>query len=254
MGDCDSSHVHAPLPPTAKKSNKIRDIVRLQQMLKKWKKAATATKNNNNNNNHNNNNHNSDVAAPITVNNNNNSNSKTSTKGLNKFLKKTLSFSDISSQGEEVDVVKKGYLAVWVGRDDQDGMKKFVIPTDYLAHQAFSVLLRDAEEEFGFQQEGILKIPCDVPLFEEILRMLSDNNNKKQNQRPTLKSSSSTSSFFLHEQDHQPPPPPPESLLNQCSSPLHQHGRRSNNNSTTFDSQLKTPPTTPTHHLPLYCR
>lgn len=227
QGD-SSSDVQAPLPPTAKKSNKIRDIVRLQQMLKKWKKAATATKNNDNNN------KNDDVAAPISNNNN-----KTSTKGLNKFLKKTLSFSDISSQqGQEVDVVKKGYLAVWVGRDDEDGMKKFVIPTDYLAHEAFSVLLRDAEEEFGFQQEGILKIPCDIPLFEEILRRMMPDNNKKHSQRPTLKSSSSTSSFFLYEQDQQQPPP---EFLNQCSSPLHQHGS-------------KTPPTTPTHHLPLYCR
>ncbi|KAF5767052.1 putative small auxin-up RNA [Helianthus annuus] len=226
MGDL--SHVNQVPPPT-KKSNKIRDIVRLQQMLKKWKKAATATKNNNDNNNNNN------AAAPITTNNN-----KTTTKGLNKFLKKTLSFSDISSssssqqQGQE-DVVKKGYLAVWVGRDE-GGMKKFVIPTDYLAHQAFSVLLRDAEEEFGFQQEGILKIPCDVPLFEKILRMMSDN--KKQNQRPTLKSSSSTSSFFLYEQDQKPQQP--DQLLNHCSSPAPPH--------------INTPPTTPTHNLPLYCR
>ncbi|KAD0708999.1 hypothetical protein E3N88_43824 [Mikania micrantha] len=231
----DSPHVNVPFPPTTKKSNKIRDIVRLQQMLKKWKKAATATKNSN-------------VVAP------DNNNNKTTTKGLNKFLKKTLSFSDISSssQGQEADVVKKGYLAVCVGRDE-DGMKKFVIPTDYLANQAFSVLLREAEEEFGFQQEGILKIPCDVPLFEKILRMMSDN--KKQHQRPTLKSSSSTSSFFLYNQqeleDQQHQQPQPE-LLNHCSSPApphhHHHG------SSIFDSQLKTPPTTPTHHLPLYCR
>ncbi|XP_076955141.1 uncharacterized protein LOC143629877 [Bidens hawaiensis] len=207
MGDVNGP---PPSPAPTKKSNKIRDIVRLQQMLKKWKKAASATKNNNNNDNDNDNR--SNAAAP-------NTNSKTTTKGLNKFLKKTLSFSDISSsQGAQEDiVVKKGYLAVWVGRDE-DAMKKFVIPTDYLAHQAFSVLLRDAEEEFGFQQEGILKIPCDVPLFERILSLLSDN--KKHH--PTLKSSSSTSSFFLYDQDQQS-----------------QHG----------SSTLKTPPTTP-----LYCR
>ncbi|XP_076942431.1 uncharacterized protein LOC143612291 [Bidens hawaiensis] len=205
MGDVNGP---PPSPAPTKKSNKIRDIVRLQQMLKKWKKAATTTKNNNNDDNNNGNNDNN-VAAPV-------NNNKPATKGLNKFLKKTLSFSDISnSQGAQEDiVVKKGYLAVWVGRDE-DAMKKFVIPMDYLAHQAFSVLLRDAEEEFGFQQEGILKIPCDVPLFERILSMLSDN--KKHH--PTLKSSSSTSSFFLYDQDQQP------------------------------SSTLKTPPTTP-----LYCR
>ncbi|GJZ92943.1 auxin-responsive protein SAUR72-like protein [Tanacetum coccineum] len=189
-------------------------------MLKKWKKAATVSKNNNNNN---------AAVAPAAT---------SSTKGLNKFLKKTLSFSDISSSVQE-DVVRKGYLAVWVGRDE-DAMKKFVIPTDYLAHQAFSVLLRDAEEEFGFQQEGILKIPCDIPLFEEILKMMStsSNDNKK-----LLKSSSSTSSFFLYEQEQQPQSEP---------APHNYHQIRS---SAAFDSKLKsTPPTTPAHNLPLYCR
>ncbi|KAI3521698.1 hypothetical protein L1887_11170 [Cichorium endivia] len=218
----ESSH----LPPTVpKKSNKIRDIVRLQQMLKKWKKTATSKNNKDDNG-----------VVPATTN-------KTTTKGLNKFLKKTLSFSDLSSTTGQEDVVKKGYLAVWVGRDE-DAMKKFVIPTDYLTHQAFSVLLRDAEEEFGFQQEGILKIPCDVPLFENILMMMTDN--KKQ--RPILRSSSSTSSFFLYDEDQQQ-----SEKLNTFTSSTpptrHQTHRRSS-----FDSQLKTPPTTPTHNLPLYCR
>ncbi|KAL4583987.1 hypothetical protein LXL04_008575 [Taraxacum kok-saghyz] len=211
------------LPPQPKKSNKIRDIVRLQQMLKKWKKTATSKNNNDNDDN---------GVAP-----------KTATKGLNKFLKKTLSFSDISgTQGQE-DVVRKGYLAVWVGRDE-DAMKKFVIPTDYLTHQAFSLLLRDAEEEFGFQQEGILKIPCDIPLFENILKTMTEN--KKQQQRPTLKSSSSTSSFFLYDEDNQQ-----SEQLNRCTNSSTPPPRRRSSN---FDAQLKTPPTTPSHHLPLYCR
>nr|GEU89715.1 auxin-responsive protein SAUR72-like [Tanacetum cinerariifolium] len=218
MADNSSS----ALPPTNKKSsNKIRDIVRLQQMLKKWKKAATVSKNNNNNN----------AAAASTI-------STGGTKGLNKFLKKTLSFSDISSSVQE-DVVRKGYLAVWVGRDEDD-MKKFVIPTDYLAHQAFSLLLRDAEDEFGFQQEGILKIPCDIPLFEEILKTISTNTNDNKKQ---LKSSSSTSSFFLYEQEQPQSEPAPHNYHHQIRS------------SAAFDSKLKTtPPTTPAHNLPLYCR
>nr|GEZ88967.1 auxin-responsive protein SAUR72-like [Tanacetum cinerariifolium] len=213
MADISSS----ALPPTNKKSsNKIRDIVRLQQMLKKWKKAATVSKNNNNAA--------AGPSAPAA------STISTGTKGLNKFLKKTLSFSDISSSVQE-DVVRKGYLAVWVGRDEDD-MKKFVIPTDYLAHQAFSLLLRDAEDEFGFQQEGILKIPCDISLFEEILKTISTNTNDNKKQ---LKSSSSTSSFFLYEQEQQSQSEP--------ASHNYHHQIRS---SAAFDSKLKTtPPTTP---------
>jgi SAUR family protein len=49
-------------------------------------------------------------------------------------------------------------------------MRRFVIPTEYLKHPAFAALLQEAEEEFGFQQEGLLRIPCDVPAFEAILR------------------------------------------------------------------------------------
>ncbi|XP_039138913.1 auxin-responsive protein SAUR71-like [Dioscorea cayenensis subsp. rotundata] len=124
-------------------SNKITEIVRLQQMLKKWKKLAVAPK----------------------------SNSKKSIK----FLKKTLSFSDTSSASSEMsgghDHVPKGFLAVCVGEE----MRRFVIPTEYLSHRAFELLLREAEEEFGFQQEGVLRIPCEVSFFETILKVVEKN-------------------------------------------------------------------------------
>ncbi|XP_010928766.1 auxin-induced protein 6B-like [Elaeis guineensis] len=120
----------------SKKANKITEIVRLQQMLKKWKKLAVAPK----------------------------SNSKSI-----KFLKRTLSFSDTSSASS--GDVPKGYLAVCVGEE----MQRFVIPTEYLGHRAFAVLLREAEEEFGFQQEGVLRIPCEVSVFESILKVVEKN-------------------------------------------------------------------------------
>ncbi|XP_073011569.1 auxin-induced protein 6B-like [Typha latifolia] len=114
-----------------KASNKIAEIVRLQQMLKKWKKLAVAPK----------------------------SSSKSS-----KFFKRTLSFSDASQLSKEVP---KGFFAVCVGEE----MKRFVIPTEYLGHWAFADLLREAEEEFGFQHEGVLSIPCEVSVFESILKV-----------------------------------------------------------------------------------
>ncbi|EMS50945.1 hypothetical protein TRIUR3_13716 [Triticum urartu] len=51
-------------------------------------------------------------------------------------------------------------------------MRRFVIPTEYLGHWAFEELLREAEEEFGFRHEGALRIPCDVEVFEGILRLV----------------------------------------------------------------------------------
>ncbi|KAG2728426.1 hypothetical protein I3843_01G200600 [Carya illinoinensis] len=137
----------------SKKSNKIREIVRLQQILKKWKKLANAPKN-------------SSINTSIS--------SSTSTTNISngsksiKFLKRTLSFSDVA--GASTDVVPKGFLAVCVGKE----LKRFIIPTHYLGHQAFGILLREAEEEFGFQQEGVLKIPCEVSVFEKILKAVEE--------------------------------------------------------------------------------
>ncbi|TKY64707.1 Auxin-responsive protein SAUR72 [Spatholobus suberectus] len=127
----------------SKKSNKIREVVRLQQILKKWKKVAAASSNSS-------------------------ASSSASSKGI-KFLKRTLSFTDVSSSNN--DIVPKGFLAVCVGKE----LKRFVIPTDYLRHEAFEMLLQEAEEEFGFQQEGVLKIPCQVSVFEKILKAVEDN-------------------------------------------------------------------------------
>ncbi|MBA0778880.1 hypothetical protein Gotri_003170 [Gossypium trilobum] len=132
----------------SKKSNKIREIVRLQQLLKKWKKIA-------NNN-------------AITTNSSCTTTSSSTGSGSRsmKFLKRTLSFTDVSSL--TTSSPPKGFLAVSVGEE----RKRFVIPTEYLGHQAFRVLLRKAEEEFGFQQEGVLRIPCEVSVFEKILEMV----------------------------------------------------------------------------------
>ncbi|TMW99861.1 hypothetical protein EJD97_001836 [Solanum chilense] len=137
--------------------NKIRQIVRLQQLLKKWKKIA--------------------AASPSSTHLQRNTSSGTS---INKFLKKTLSFSDKedvnNSNSNNNNNVPKGCLAVLcVGKEEE---KRFVIPMDYLAHQSFQVLLREAEEEFGFQQQGILKIPCQISLFDKILKTIQSNKQQ----------------------------------------------------------------------------
>lgn len=143
----------------SKKSNKISDIVRLQQILKKWKKAANAPKNTNK------------TTTTTTTSSNNTSSASNggASKGL-KFIKRTLSFTDLSSSSSSSsnDHVPKGFLAVCVGKD----LKRYIIPTEYLSHHAFGILLREAEEEFGFQQEGVLKIPCEVSVFEKILKVV----------------------------------------------------------------------------------
>ncbi|TXG62396.1 hypothetical protein EZV62_013759 [Acer yangbiense] len=132
----------------SKKSNKIREIVRLQQILKKWRKLANSSKTSNSN--------------------------KNASKSI-KFLKRTLSLSDnsVRDTSNNSTSVPKGYLAVCVGEE----MKRFIIPTEYLSHQAFHILLREAEEEFGFQQTGVLRIPCEVSVFETILKMVEEKKD-----------------------------------------------------------------------------
>ncbi|CAN4089268.1 unnamed protein product [Withania somnifera] len=163
-------------------SNKIRQIVRLQQLLKKWKKIAATSPSSTYLQQRN--------STPAASNNNN---------SINKFLKKTLSFSDKD--------VPKGCLAVCVGRKEEEE-KRFVIPMDYLTHQSFQVLLREAEEEFGFQQQGILKIPCQVSLFEHILKTIQllppSTSNKRQSPLLDhhLSPATSTSSIIINDDNN----------------------------------------------------
>lgn len=97
-----------------------------------------------------------------------NNNSNSSSKIRTNFLKRAPALSEHEG-GSSNNVVPKGYLAVCVGLE----LRRFVIPTEYLSHQAFHKLLRETEEEFGFEQTGVLRIPCEVSVFESILKIVS---------------------------------------------------------------------------------
>ena len=144
-----------------KKSNKIREIVRLQQILKKWRKLANSSK--------------TTMVTPTAT-----ATVTSSASKSMKYLKRTLSLSE--REGGSSNVVPKGYLAVCVGEE----LKRFTIPTEYLGHQAFQILLREAEEEFGFQQTGVLRIPCEVAVFESILKMVEGKEDKFSSQECRL--------------------------------------------------------------------
>lgn len=181
---------------SSKKSNQISDIVKLKRMLKKWRKQANSSSNastTDDDNNNSSSNNNSTKKGSLSRNN--------SIKGIT-FLKRTLSFTDISTASSNV-VVPKGFLAVHVGEE----MKRFVIPTNYLSHIAFSALLKEAEEEFGFQQEGVLRIPCQVQVFENILKVVELNEPVRftRNIDGIVCGSSETQS--LSQSHHHPPSP-----------------------------------------------
>lgn len=67
--------------------------------------------------------------------------------------------------------VPKGYLAVYVGPE----LRRFIIPTSYLSHSLFKVLLEKAEEEFGFDHSGGLTIPCEIETFKYLLKCMENH-------------------------------------------------------------------------------
>ncbi|XP_059291186.1 protein SMALL AUXIN UP-REGULATED RNA 12-like [Lycium ferocissimum] len=85
--------------------------------------------------------------------------------------------------------VPSGHLAITVG----PSCKRFVVRATYLNHPMFKKLLSQAEEEYGFTNNGPLAIPCDEYLFEKLLRDLAkfDSANYKN------------TSLFVHFEDLQ---------------------------------------------------
>ncbi|RWR89274.1 auxin-responsive protein SAUR36 [Cinnamomum micranthum f. kanehirae] len=64
-------------------------------------------------------------------------------------------------------VVPKGHLAVYVGEKEAD-THRYLVPVIYFNHPLFAELLREAEEEFGFDHSGGITIPCRVAEFESV--------------------------------------------------------------------------------------
>ncbi|KAK6941246.1 Small auxin-up RNA [Dillenia turbinata] len=88
-----------------------------------------------------------------------------------------------SCQGPELPPdVPKGYLAVYVGPE----LRRFIIPTSFLSDPLFEVLLEKAEEEFGFNHNGGLTIPCEIETFKYLLKCIE--KKQKDQTDPDLNS------------------------------------------------------------------
>ncbi|KAI4370173.1 hypothetical protein MLD38_018548 [Melastoma candidum] len=59
----------------------------------------------------------------------------------------------------------KGSFAVYVGEE----RRRFVVPTGYLSHPLFRMLLEKSRDEFGFEQREGLLVPCSANTFREVL-------------------------------------------------------------------------------------
>ena len=59
----------------------------------------------------------------------------------------------------------EGHLPVYVG----DEMERFVVSAEFLNHPIFIKLLNKSAQEYGYEQQGVLRIPCHVLVFERVL-------------------------------------------------------------------------------------
>ncbi|GLJ24252.1 hypothetical protein SUGI_0462410 [Cryptomeria japonica] len=76
-----------------------------------------------------------------------------------------------SKREKDLGVVR-GFLPVYVG--EGGNMERFVIATHYLNHPLFVELLQSMGQEHGYHHQGGLTIPCEVVLFEHILKLVDD--------------------------------------------------------------------------------
>ncbi|CAJ2679423.1 hypothetical protein TSUD_63050 [Trifolium subterraneum] len=64
--------------------------------------------------------------------------------------------------------VPKGHFAVYVG----ENRSRYIVPISFLTHPEFQSLLRQAEEEFGFDHDMGLTIPCQEVVFQSLTSMI----------------------------------------------------------------------------------
>ncbi|CAK9323033.1 unnamed protein product [Citrullus colocynthis] len=66
----------------------------------------------------------------------------------------------------------RGCVALYVGEE----CRRFVVPTRFLCHPLFKMVLDKTYKEFGFDQKSGLVVPCTVFAFQEILNTIEANH------------------------------------------------------------------------------
>ncbi|WCJ37044.1 SAUR-like auxin-responsive protein family [Euphorbia peplus] len=64
--------------------------------------------------------------------------------------------------------VPEGHVPVYVG----DEMERFIVSAELLNHPIFIGLLNKSAQEYGYDQKGVLRIPCHVLVFERVMEAL----------------------------------------------------------------------------------
>ncbi|KAF3438257.1 hypothetical protein FNV43_RR21018 [Rhamnella rubrinervis] len=83
-------------------------------------------------------------------------------------------------------VVPEGHVPVYVG----DEMERFVVSAEVLNHPIFIELLNKSAQEYGYEQTGVLRIPCHVLVFERVLEALRLGHDQSRSLHDLLASHS----------------------------------------------------------------
>ena len=67
----------------------------------------------------------------------------------------------------------KGHFVVYVGNE----MKRFVVPTSYLKSPIFQQLLDKAAEEFGFDNQNGIVLPCEEATCNRLTAFLATHHS-----------------------------------------------------------------------------
>ena len=87
-------------------------------------------------------------------------------KGLSLFVHRRAALSYFN-ESVAPDDVREGYFAVLAVNGGET--KRFIVELDYLTDPEFLVLLDQAQEEYGFRQQGALAVPCRPQELQKIL-------------------------------------------------------------------------------------
>ncbi|BAT98151.1 hypothetical protein LR48_Vigan11g021700 [Vigna angularis] len=85
-----------------------------------------------------------------------------------------------------IEDIPKGFLPIKVGQGEEQ--EKIVMPVMYLNHPLFSQLLKEAEEEYGFDQQGTIIIPCHLKDFRYVQDLIhKDISHQHQHQHHVVR-------------------------------------------------------------------
>uniref|UniRef100_A0A5B7BSZ2 Putative auxin-induced protein 15A n=1 Tax=Davidia involucrata TaxID=16924 RepID=A0A5B7BSZ2_DAVIN len=87
---------------------------------------------------------------------------------LKQIIKRCSSFGKNNDNNGLPEDVPKGHFAVYVG----ENRSRFIVPISWLGHPEFQSLLQRAEEEFGFNHDMGLTIPCEEVVFRSLTSII----------------------------------------------------------------------------------